>query len=106
MAMDPQQALIVLPPDANVTATVYTGTSTAAVAIGFANQYITMISTTACHIVFGSSGVTAATINHWLIPANTEFTRFIPGSSYNAFTHFRVIQDSASGTLYWYQSSR
>ena len=106
MAMDPMQALIVLPPDANVTPTTFTGTSTAAIALGFNNNYFSAISTTACHIVFGNSGVTAATINHWLIPANTPFDRFIPGTTYNAFTHFRVIQDSAAGTLYWYQSSR
>lgn len=63
-------------------------------------SWITLKPTSACHIVFGTDLVLAAqAIDEIFFAGTTEDYWLRPG-----ITNFRVIQDTAPGTLYWHRS--
>lgn len=107
--IDVSQSYAVYPPDGSTGGTVsVTSSSSSATALSITNgqpQYVSFISSTDCHIKFGGSTVSAAATDY-LLKAGVEKTFLIPGTRYNAITHFAVIRDTADGTIYWYQSSK
>lgn len=63
-------------------------------------SWITLKPTSACHIVFGTDQALAATLTDEIFFAGSVEDYYLrPG-----ITHFRVIQDTAPGTLYWHRS--
>lgn len=89
---------------ASGTPVAYTAVSSAAQAIGNTaqNEYIIICATTDCHIRFGKGDPGAATANDMIVPAK-QFVRFDLRKDQE--DNFRVIRDSADGTLYWYRAS-
>jgi hypothetical protein len=65
--------------------------------------YVTMVCTQDAHIRFGISTVAAATASDYLLRAGIGEEFWCESSD---DTHFRVIRDTADGTLHWYRSSR
>jgi hypothetical protein len=86
----------------------FTAASTAAVATGVATgcdsngRWFTFLPTQDCHIIFGDATVAAASASSMLFNAGVRVELWLARST---DTHFRVIRDTADGTLYLYPSS-
>mgnify|MGYP000959800095 CR=1 FL=1 len=79
------------------TAVSVSAASTSAQDLGAGTTRVVISSTTLCHIIFGDSSVAAAQSTDYPLQPNTDYVFDIaPFCRY-----FRVIRDSASGTLTW-----
>ena len=112
--MSVSKALSVSPPAVDWTATAFTATSTAAVSLGFIaasattigqlhSEWFSFVADQDVHIVFGDANVAAATTSRRRLFAGQEYQWECTPSRE---THFRVIRNSADGTLYWGRSGR
>jgi hypothetical protein len=90
-----------IPVSANPTAQAVTSVSTAAIPIpgqGGRQIYMATVSNTAVRVRFGLSDVSAASSTDVRIFNVSGFGFFIDAS----VTHFRIIRDTADGTLLWW----
>lgn len=80
----------------------FNGTSTAAQQINTESTGVCQVVFQAhggsCYILFGESNVAAADNSAWPLAAGQPIVLTISKQT----AYFRVIQDSASGTLFWY----
>lgn len=84
-----------------------TSASTAAQSLGQVQNgsgfWVTMVCTQDAHVRFGISTVGASTTSDYLLRAGVAEEFWCES---NLDTHFRVIRDTADGTLHWFRSSR
>ena len=88
-------AVMVFGPKAGTQVSVAAASTSAQSVIG--QTKIVISCTTLCHIIFGGTTVAAAQSTDYPLQPNTDYVFDVtPGRD-----HFRVIRDSADGTLIW-----
>lgn len=88
-------AVMVFGPKAGTQVSVTAASTSAQSLVG--QTRVVISSTTLCHIIFGGSSVAAAQSTDYPLQPSTDYVFDVtPGRDY-----FRVIRDSADGTLTW-----
>lgn len=89
-------SLLVAAPTSTTTQA-FTDTSTAAVALPTGAKRVYMYCDQLCHVAFGTSAVGAATTSSLPVAAGMPYVFDVKGG----VTHFRVIRNTTTGTLWF-----